>query len=92
MDRQVGRMSSGIPVCPICQQEHHDTVKSFDTGTVCNKCNPMPGLIIPPQIIKKMYARFNVDSLAFYYRKDILAKYMQEYMQQMHDSQSNLQR
>ncbi len=72
-------MSSGTPVCPICQKEHNDA-KDFDTDTVCNKCNPLPGLVIPPHIIKKMYARFNVDPLAFYSRKEILQGFMIKYV------------
>lgn len=77
MNNQVGRMSSGTPVCPICQKEHNDSSKPFDTDTVCNVCNPTSRKI-PPKIIKKMYALFSVDSLAFFYRQDILAQYMKE--------------
>lgn len=80
MNKQVGKMSSGTPVCPVCQKEHNDTSKSFDTLTLCNKCNPQPGMVIPTKVIKKMYARFNVDCMAFYFRKEILTKYMKEYI------------
>lgn len=53
---------------------------------VCNKCNPEPGIVIPPQVIKKMYARFDVDCMAFHNRKNIVAEYMRSYLRQNHNT------
>ncbi len=71
--RQVYMMSSGKPVCPICQKEY-DGGKPFDTTGVCDKCNVSSGLDVPLWAIKKLYRIFDTDPLAFYHRKDVLEK------------------
>ena len=71
-DQLVRHMSSGTPICPICQKTHNDSITAFDTTMLCDKCNIQHGFVVHPWTILKMYEIFGKDPLAYSNRKKVL--------------------
>ena len=71
-DQLVRYMSSGTPICPICQKEHNDSDDAFDTNSLCDNCNIQHGFVVHPWTILKLYDIFRKNPLAYYYRKKVL--------------------
>jgi len=78
IDRMTRYMSSGTPICPICQKEHNDSDYAFDTLTPCDNCNIRHGFTVNPRTIKKLYGIFARDPLAYHHRKAVLKKLIEQ--------------
>ena len=71
-------MSSGTPICPICQKEHNDSDDAFDTTSLCDRCNIRHGFVVHPWTILKLYDIFSKNPLAYHNRKKVLKELIEQ--------------